>query len=525
MAPTVYDDVPYPSVPFPQTHPDRLAALATLFGMRTAPVERCRVLELGCGDGGNLIPMALVLPESRFLGLDLAGEPIGRGRATIDVLGLSNVELRQEDLRDFAKSVDAEQDPFDFIVAHGVYSWVPGDVREALLSICQRWLAPHGVAYVSYNAYPGCHIRDMVRQMLLYHAAGTNDSRVAIARARGLARMLADVLPEMDELAFLRNELRQVTERSPSVLFHDDLAPENRPFHFYELMERAGAHGLQYLAEADFHEMGAHGFPPRLVEILDSIERERGLVAREQYLDFLKVRRFRQTLLCHADVTLDRAGLAERVEQLSVASPVAPATDQPNLRPGVVEELRGPRGSVIQIDLPLAKAALLELGAAWPRRLPFRELRSRADARLAGLGVPPAGEDGDQARALAEIVLEAYGAGVLQFHTFMPSVAFEPGERPAASPLVRLQLERGDGSVVSTLLHTTLRIDDLFGRYALSLLDGTRDGPALLRELRRWVRQHRGAGPTTEDASSIDLSPASLAAQLRELGRRGLLVA
>lgn len=122
MASTAYDDVPYPSVPFPQTHPDRLATLATLFGMRTASVEGCRVLELGCGDGGNLIPMALVLPGSRFLGLDLAGEPIGRGRATINALGLRNVELRQEDLRAFDRSVDADLEPFDFIIGHGVYS-------------------------------------------------------------------------------------------------------------------------------------------------------------------------------------------------------------------------------------------------------------------------------------------------------------------------------------------------------------------------------------------------------------------
>jgi len=493
--------------------------------MRPAPVERCRVLELGCGDGGNLIPMALGLPESRFLGLDLAGEPIDRGRATIDALGLRNVELRQEDLRAFATGVDVEAEPYDFIVAHGVYSWVPEEAREALLSICRRRLTPQGVAYVSYNAYPGCHVRDMVRQMLLYHASGTDDSRVAIARAQGLAQMLADVLPEMEEVAFLRNELREVTARTPAVLFHDDLAPENRPFHLYELMERADAHGLQYLAEADFHEMTAHGFPPRLIEILDSIEQERGLVAREQYLDFLKVRRFRQTLLCHADIVLKRAQAAERIDQLLIASPVSPTTDRPDLQPGAVEEFRGPRGSLIQIDLPLAKAALLELGAAWPRRLPFRELRSRADGRLASLGLPLAGESEDQVRALAEILLEAYGAGVVQLHTFMPPVALEPGERPAASPLVRLQLERGEGSFVSTLLHTSLRIDDPFGRYALSLLDGTRDRPALLRELRRRVRQHRGTTPATENAPNGDVTLASLEAHLRELGRRGLLVA
>src|SRR3954471_17103755 len=142
MAPTAYDDVPYPSTPFPQTHPDRLATLATLFGMRPASVERCRVLELGCGDGGNLIPMALVLPESDFLGVDLAGEPIARGRSTIDALGLRNIEMRQDDLRAFANGADAGQEQFDFIIAHGVYSWVPEDVRDALLHICRRRLAP-----------------------------------------------------------------------------------------------------------------------------------------------------------------------------------------------------------------------------------------------------------------------------------------------------------------------------------------------------------------------------------------------
>ena len=82
--PTPYDELPYPGSAFAQTHPDRLATLATLFGMTPAPVERCRVLELGCGDGGNLIPMAFALPESRFTGVDLATTAIARGQQLID---------------------------------------------------------------------------------------------------------------------------------------------------------------------------------------------------------------------------------------------------------------------------------------------------------------------------------------------------------------------------------------------------------------------------------------------------------
>jgi SAM-dependent methyltransferase len=519
---TLYDEVPYPSVPFPQTHPDRLAVLATLFGMHPAPVERCRVLELGCGDGSNLIPMALGLPESRFLGIDLAGVPVARGREAIDVLGLRNVALRQEDLRAFAQRPDVEEGPFEYIVAHGVYSWVPDEVREAILAICRRHLAPQGVAYISYNAYPGCHVRLMVREMLLYHVGGTDDSGLAIARAQGIARLLGDVLPAIEDLTFLKSELRTAAERAPSVLLHDDLAPENRPFYFWEFAAQADAHGLQYLAEAHFPDMQAHSFSDAVVEILQAFEQERGLVAKEQYLDFLRVRRFRQTLLCHAELVLDRALTAGRIERFSVASPVTPASAEPDLRPGVAEEFRGPRDSVIRIDLPLAKAALLELGEAWPLRRSIPELAARAQARLVGLGLPAA-EGDDQIGVLIEILFQTYAAGVIQLHTFMPALALEPGERPIASPLARLQARRHERPLVTTLLHTHLLVEDALGRHALQLLDGTRDRAALLADLRRWVRE-QGPAAATDAAPPVDISPVALEAKLRELARLGLLV-
>src|SRR5512141_2176499 len=98
--PTSYDAVSYPGGVFSQTHPDRLATIAALYGFPAAPPERCRVLELGCGDGGNLIPMAYVLPESTFLGLDSAGSAVARGREQIAALGLTNVTLEHVDLLD-----------------------------------------------------------------------------------------------------------------------------------------------------------------------------------------------------------------------------------------------------------------------------------------------------------------------------------------------------------------------------------------------------------------------------------------
>jgi len=140
-----YDRVPYNSQPASQTHPDHLAALATLFGLSPAPVEKCRVLELGCGNGANLIPMALTFPGSRFAGVDLAGVPIAAAQALAVELGLENIVFQQLDIMD----LDPGFGEFDYIVAHGVYSWVPPAVRDKLMAICRANLAPNGVSLLS----------------------------------------------------------------------------------------------------------------------------------------------------------------------------------------------------------------------------------------------------------------------------------------------------------------------------------------------------------------------------------------
>src|SRR5262245_10234755 len=121
-----YDEMPYDSYPYIQTHPSRLAVIATLFGMNPPAVEKCRVLELGCASGGNLIPMAEMLPASEFVGVDLSGRQIADGQRIVDALGLSNITLRHASILD----VDESYGPFDYVICHGVFSWVPDQVRE-----------------------------------------------------------------------------------------------------------------------------------------------------------------------------------------------------------------------------------------------------------------------------------------------------------------------------------------------------------------------------------------------------------
>src|SRR5258706_9216254 len=159
-----YDAVPYPTGAHPQTHPDRLAATAALFGLSPVPAERCRVLELGCGNGGNLIPMAAALPGSTFTGVDLSGAAIAQGRGLIGRAGVTNISLLQQDLLAF----EAGRDSFDYILAHGFYAWVPPPVQDRILAICGAALAPEGVAFVSYNALPGAAPPQGLPGMLQY---------------------------------------------------------------------------------------------------------------------------------------------------------------------------------------------------------------------------------------------------------------------------------------------------------------------------------------------------------------------
>ena len=146
-ADSTYDDLPYPGSPFPQTHPIRLATIATLFGMKPPAVETSRVLELGCTDGGNLIPMAVAFPQAEFVGLDLSTRQIETGQSTLDAIGVTNIQLHHEDIL----AVEDQYGQFDYIIAHSVYSWVPEVVQEKILATIKQLLTPQGVGYVSYN--------------------------------------------------------------------------------------------------------------------------------------------------------------------------------------------------------------------------------------------------------------------------------------------------------------------------------------------------------------------------------------
>ena len=410
-----YDAIAYRTFPRRQTHPDRLAAIGKLFGMDPAAVKNCRVLEVGCGNAANLIPMAYYLPESRITGFDLAEAPVAEGRDVAEDLGLANLDLRVADLCSFGDGEPA----FDYIFAHGLYSWVPAPVRDGLLALCGRLLAPQGVAFVSYNCYPGRYPRQMIREMLMYHIRDVEEPQERIKEARKLLDRL-----DHPEAAAMR-------EQRDDSLFHDDLAPVNDPVWFRDFAAHAARHGLQYLGEAESHKTFRHEMAP------DDV------MEWEQYADFLSLRRFRRTLLCHAEVKLDRANVSERLNDLrfSVDAAVKQKTES-----------------------TAVEAVAQALHDAGPVPVEFAEL------------VPYAGGEGQ----LREVLFSLLCAGAVNPHLHDFVCADEAGERPRASGLARYQAARGQ--LVTSVCHVPVQLDTMAAEL-VQLLDGSRTREQVARAL------------------------------------------
>lgn len=287
-----YDSMPYESHPFPQTAPEHLCAVASLFGLQAPLPAGARVLEIGCAAGGNLIPFALRNPDADVLGIDLSTVQIRQGKESIARLGIKNLKLEAMNIAD---ATNLGQ--FDYIICHGVYSWVPQSVQQAILQLCGHFLCDTGVAYISYNTYPGWKMREILRDAMMLRAGTRTDLNEKLSYARGMLDFIEQVSQPNSALRKALDEnLPIVRNGSPYYLHHEFLEPCNAPCYFKDFLAHAQAHGLDYLADADPHTMFASNYGSDIAEpLLREVAGNQALL--EQYLDFVTNRCFRQTLL------------------------------------------------------------------------------------------------------------------------------------------------------------------------------------------------------------------------------------
>ena len=466
-----YDDLPYDNLPRYTTHPDCLATAARLRGLEVPPVATARVLELGCSTGVNLIALAVAIPGGHYTGIDLSAAHIDAAVSLAKNLGLEQVNFAAADLRSVAGALGE----FDYIVCHGVYSHVPADVQEAILSICAHSLAPNGVACVSYNTYPGWYMRGMIRDLLRWRVRDLTSESRRVSAAREFLSLLAQHAhpPKSPYAALLDQEQRMLEESAETYLVHEHLDPVNEPFYLTDFVARARSHGLEYVGDAE-PDPQPEDLPAGLGAAVSAHSDDP--LERDQYLDFFHGRTFRGTVLCHSDARPRHLSAVEAVAGLVVRARAAPGSDQPRIMEIALETFRTRDGQAVESNDPFMKALLLALYRRAPRMVDLPTLRDDILTLLAGAWPGYRPED---PAPLAEALLRFHRGKILRLQTLSIPFAAEASARPLASPLARFQA--GSGPMVTNLRHDNLKLDDT-ERSLLGLLDGTRDRRALLSQ-------------------------------------------
>lgn len=298
---TIYSELGYKSMPFPYTTPATLEAYAALVGVSAPNPKTARVLELGATYGGNIISQALFNPDATFVGIELSQEQVEKGNEVIANAGLTNVSLIQSDIA----SIGSEIGTFDYIIAHGVYSWVDDGVKDSLLRLIDEHLAEDGIAYVSYNTYPGWHTMEEVRQLMMFsnRDKAQFNHKEKVLHGKTISSIVGSQILKYDNLKERNSKflgaLRSVMQKDEYYVGHDHLEPNNDPVYFYQFNDHLEAHNLAYLCDADLTLSMVRSFDADIADTLDKLALN-DHVAQEQYLDFMLDTTFRKSIICKA---------------------------------------------------------------------------------------------------------------------------------------------------------------------------------------------------------------------------------
>jgi methyltransferase-like protein len=516
QAPNPYDLVPYESYPFPKSHIRHLQLIGRLFGLAPAALDGCRVLELGGASGGNLIPMAIDHPGSRFLGIDLSARQIETGQHQIAELGLKNIELRTGSITD----VDESFGSFDYVIAHGVLSWVPPQVQERLLAVCHERLAPQGIALVSYNTLPGWSVWQNLRETILHHCRGVDDQLELARRARQVLDSLrqagrAESGPYWE---ILRGEIDKMMELSDWFLLHDHLEADNTAFYLHQFVERAEAAGLKYLGEADFAAMNLEALPTGMAQLGLATD----MICQLQYLDLLQNRRFRMSLLCPEALQPDRSLAPARLWDFYWSTALRPQVPVNNLEAaGRPLAFVGPQGDVrLRTSDPLSGAVFDTLcrqsRALTPDELVAETMRRFAITDAAGLRA-----------ALARHALDLVMSNAIGLHVAPETWVASPSERPLASRLARYQARRS--SWVTNQRHEPVGVDPV-AREVIRHVDGRHSRTGLIETIKALAERGRlnlqqDGRPITDRATIARTVPTLVDQVLGFMAANALLVA
>ncbi len=460
---TSYDQIPYVSYPIFHSHPRNLAAVARFFGLQVAALDQARVLEIGCSTGGNLIPWACQYPNSVFVGIDASIRQIAMAKGESDALELNNIRFYASDVLDYTNT----DGPFDYIICHGVYSWVAQNVQERILSLCRENLAPTGVCYISYNTYPGWFLRQGIREMMRYHAGSFTSETEKIEQSRALLNFLATASSSESSTyqKLLTDELEVIRACDDSYLYHEHLEACNAPIYFHEFISRSQSQGLRFLGEAQVSSMFPNEFQEDVQGTLQRIAND--LIQYEQYMDFLRNRRFRQSLLVQKEAQPNRALNHESVLGLVISADIKKSSS-PDQSGGLQEvAFQHANGKVLRVTKGLVSDAFEILASIWPREIAFDDLwesaKKRSDSTV------DASQLSKSEFAIA--ILNCYSQGLVELFASSQTHSYSDTAPSAPRTTRWIQRQAALGSIVTNLRHQSVRIG-LFEKELLQRVDG-----------------------------------------------------
>ncbi len=458
-----YDEMPYPNIAKPFTHISRVAAIGTLRGLTPVCPASCHVLELGCADGGNLLPMALQFKESHFVGIDLSPVQIEMGRKVVTDLSMDNIELRTANIMELGPG---DLDSYDYILVHGVYSWVSSQVQERILSTCKEHLNENGLAYISYNTYPGWYGKQALQEMLRFHTHRIdNPHQKAKAAMTLLAKMPTPEEIPGDPATILAHRLRHDLEHMDeplTYLVHEYLVDENEPLYFGDFLNRVRTAGLRYVDDAFPGSTSLDRLPPATRGWVEKTFTDPN--EQQQYLDFLVNVSFRRSLLCHSCVTPDHESSFDRLRSLYVSATCCHTDSSDD-----VPRFKTDPGRIFSVNHSGMRAVLDSLVDAHPCSVSVAKLR-----KIMGNDVTE--------KEMAVMFDGLHRNAAVEFTSHPFCCTRNDGKRPYASKLVRSQALDG---LLTTAAHRPFRLNDTFARHLLHLLDGTRTVPALISLLKK----------------------------------------
>lgn len=519
-----YDTVPYQSKPFAQSAPEQLAVMAKLFGLTPPDFRNARVLELGCSAGGNLIPLAAKYPGVKAVGLDISKVEIDHGNEVIKKAGITNCELKALDI---VKAQSEIKGQFDFIVCHGVFSWVPEPVRHAILDVIRDHLSLTGVAYVSYNVYPGWKTREVIREMMMFHASNRPTPAEKLQQAKAILEYTKNISAEQSTYGkLLRDEAAQVGRAEDYYLYHEYLEIENNPMYFRDFIGLAGERKLAYLGEAGLSDMA----PQRLgKDISDTLGMLSGgnILATEQYMDFFTNRTFRQTLLVHeAQAAKINRGLGPKsMREFAVSTTLFP---DPEFKVTAgqlpLAQYKDNFGRSLGVNGALSLELIKVLVEAKPGSIHFAKIVDKLKATVPGLAA-----NADEAihDAIGMELMNLLVQNVIKL-SLEELVSPAISAKPKAYALARAQAELGQ-NWATNLVHQPVGISPAH-RSVLTLLDGTRDQAALQADLLAQLKDgrltaNRGQERITNEAELQQLSGQFCTQALNDLRQLMVLVA